>query len=33
MADLLDAHLDVDAIAGLLDAGPPARPTIVSALR
>jgi adenosylcobyric acid synthase len=33
MADLLDAHLDVDAIAGLLDAGPPPRPTIVSALR
>jgi len=33
MADLLDAHLDVDAIAGLLDTGPPPRPTIVSALR
>jgi adenosylcobyric acid synthase len=33
MADLLDAHLDVDAIAGLLDSGPPTRPTIVSALR
>jgi adenosylcobyric acid synthase len=33
MADLLDAHLDVDAIARLLDAGPPRRPTIVSALR
>jgi adenosylcobyric acid synthase len=33
MADLLDAHLDVDAIAGLLDSGPPPRPTVVSALR
>jgi adenosylcobyric acid synthase len=33
MADLLDAHLDVDAIAGLLEGGPPPRPTIVSALR
>jgi adenosylcobyric acid synthase len=33
MADLIDAHLDVDAIAGLLDSGPPPRPTIVSALR
>jgi hypothetical protein len=30
---LLDAHLDVDAIARLLDDGPPPRPTIVSALR
>ena len=33
MADLLDAHLDVDAIIGLLDDGPPPRPTIVAALR
>jgi adenosylcobyric acid synthase len=33
MADLIDAHLDVDAIVGLLDTGPPSRPTIVSALR
>ena len=33
MADLLDAHLDVDAITGLLDDGPPRRPTIVAALR
>jgi len=33
MADLLDAHLDVDAIAGLLEGGPPPRRTIVSALR
>jgi adenosylcobyric acid synthase len=33
MADLLAAHTDVDAILGLLDAGPPRRPTIVSTLR
>ncbi len=33
MADLLDAHLDVDAVTALLDDGPPHRPTIVSALR
>ena len=33
MADLLDAHLDVDAITGLLDDGPPRRSTIVSAVR
>jgi adenosylcobyric acid synthase len=33
MADLLEAHLDVDAVTALLDDGPPARPTIVSALR
>jgi adenosylcobyric acid synthase len=33
MADLLDAHLDIDALTGLLDTGPPPRPTIVSALR
>jgi adenosylcobyric acid synthase len=33
MSDLLDAHLDVDALIALLDDGPPQRPTIVSALR
>ncbi|HEY1838741.1 MAG TPA: cobyric acid synthase [Mycobacterium sp.] len=33
MADLLDAHLDVDAVVGLLDDGPPHRPTIATALR
>jgi adenosylcobyric acid synthase len=33
MADLLDAHLDVDAVIGLLDGGPPRRPTVVAALR
>jgi adenosylcobyric acid synthase len=33
MADLLDTHLDVDAVAGLLDEGPPRRPTIVTGLR
>jgi adenosylcobyric acid synthase len=33
MADLLAAHTDVDAILGLLEAGPPRRPTIVSTLR
>jgi adenosylcobyric acid synthase len=33
MADLLDVHLDVDAVTGLLDDGPPSRPTIVTALR
>jgi adenosylcobyric acid synthase len=33
MADLLAAHSDVDAILGLLETGPPERPTIVSALR
>ncbi len=33
MADLLDAHLDVDAVIGLLDGGPPPRPTVVAALR
>jgi adenosylcobyric acid synthase len=32
MADLLDAHLDVDAVIGLLDGGPPSRPTVVAAL-
>ena len=33
MADLLTAHLDVDAVIGLLDTGPPRRPTVVTALR
>ena len=32
MADLLTAHLDLDWVLGLLDAGPPARPTLTSAL-
>ena len=32
MADLLTAHLDTDAIIGLLDHGPPHRPTLVTAL-
>ena len=30
MADLLTAHLDVDAILALLEQGPPQRPTIVT---
>jgi len=33
MADLLAAHLDMDALLGLLDDGPPVRPTVISALR
>ncbi|WIM90121.1 cobyric acid synthase [Candidatus Mycobacterium wuenschmannii] len=33
MADLLEAHLDVDAVTALLDGEPPRRSTIVSALR
>jgi len=33
MADLLAAHLDVDALLGLLAGGPPVRPTVTSALR
>ena len=33
MADLLTAHLDIDAIHTLLDSGPPARPAVVAALR
>jgi len=32
MADLLDAHLDVDAVTALLDGDPPPRPTVVNAL-
>ncbi|AGB22768.1 adenosylcobyric acid synthase (glutamine-hydrolysing) [Mycobacterium sp. JS623] len=33
MADLLTAHTDVDAVLGLLEHGPPRRPTIVTTLR
>jgi adenosylcobyric acid synthase len=33
MADLLDAHLDVDAVIALLDDDPPPRPTVVTAVR
>lgn len=32
MADLLSAHLDVDAVRGLLDSGPPTRPTISTSI-
>ena len=32
MADLVTAHLDLDAVLGLLDGPPPARPTITSAV-
>ncbi len=32
MADLLGAHLDVDAVIGLLQTGPPPRPTVVTDL-
>jgi adenosylcobyric acid synthase len=30
MADLLTAHLDVDAVLALIEHGPPTRPTIVT---
>jgi adenosylcobyric acid synthase len=33
VADLLDAHLDIDAVTGLLDGRPPSRPTLVATLR
>jgi adenosylcobyric acid synthase len=33
MADMLDAHLDIDAVVGLLDDGPPARPNLLTTLR
>jgi adenosylcobyric acid synthase len=33
MADLLTAHLDVDAVLGLLEQGAPKRPTVATALR
>jgi adenosylcobyric acid synthase len=32
MADLLTAHLDIDAVVGLLEGGPPKRPTLATAL-
>ncbi|BBY79108.1 cobyric acid synthase [Mycolicibacterium pulveris] len=32
MADLLAAHLDIDAVLDLLDSGPPPRPTITTGL-
>ncbi len=32
LADLLTAHLDVDAVCELLDTGPPPRPSVISAL-
>jgi hypothetical protein len=32
MADLLTAHLDLNAVLGLLDGSTPARPTIISGL-
>jgi adenosylcobyric acid synthase len=32
MADLLTAHLDLDAVLGLLDGPPPVRPTITTAV-
>jgi adenosylcobyric acid synthase len=32
MADLLTAHLDLDAVLGLLEGPTPTRPTITSAL-
>jgi adenosylcobyric acid synthase len=32
MADLLTAHLDIDAVMGLLEHGPPKRPTLTTAL-
>jgi adenosylcobyric acid synthase len=33
MADLLTAHLDVDAVMGLLEHGAPKRPVVATALR
>jgi adenosylcobyric acid synthase len=32
MADLLAAHLDVDAVMALLERGVPRRPTVTSSL-
>jgi adenosylcobyric acid synthase len=32
MADMLDAHLEIDAVTGLLDGAPPLRPTLVATL-
>jgi adenosylcobyric acid synthase len=33
MADLLASHVDVEAVVGLLEGGPPPRPCVVSGLR
>ena len=33
MADLLTAHLDIDAVVAVLENGPPQRPAIVTALQ
>src|SRR6185369_4891550 len=33
MADLLTAHLDIDAILALLESAPPQRPTIITMLQ
>jgi adenosylcobyric acid synthase len=33
MADLLTAHLDVDAVMAILENGPPQRPSIVTRLQ
>jgi adenosylcobyric acid synthase len=33
MADLLASHVDVEAVVGLLEGGPPRRPRVVSGLR
>ena len=33
MADLLTAHLDIDAVIALLENGPPQRPAIVTGLQ
>ena len=33
MADLLTAHLDIDAVIAVLENGPPQRPTIVTGCR
>jgi adenosylcobyric acid synthase len=33
LADLMSAYLDVDSIIGLLEGGPPARPTVAAYLR
>jgi adenosylcobyric acid synthase len=30
MADLLNAHLDLDGVLGLLNGGPPVRPTLTT---
>jgi adenosylcobyric acid synthase len=32
MADLLIAHVDIDAVIALLEHGPPNRPTLVTEL-